>query len=86
MQSVLAVAAVGGLVAALAERASNKNSINLPPGDHGDLAAGCCVGDRVQLLALLHCIRVLYFLKKNNHPILTILALSFHKTDRIYLN
>jgi len=42
MESVLAVAAVGGLVAALAERASNKNSIKLPPGDHGDLAAGCC--------------------------------------------
>jgi len=35
MESVLAVAAVGGLVAALAERASNKNSINLPPAVPG---------------------------------------------------
>ncbi|PVH47646.1 hypothetical protein PAHAL_4G106200 [Panicum hallii] len=35
MESVLAVAAVGGLVAALAERASNKNRLNLPPAVPG---------------------------------------------------
>ncbi|RLN11783.1 hypothetical protein C2845_PM09G16610 [Panicum miliaceum] len=35
MESVLAVAAVGGLVAALAERAGHKNRLNLPPAVPG---------------------------------------------------